>query len=284
MALQVDERIRSYDVEGDGESLQRDLSMIKQEDVNFGEEEGGGFMPDGNQNEIAQPTTGLFSSISVQEDEALAGAAGFDGGGFMADEDAEDALRDTEMINPTPFVEVTTPPVEHNERISTNRDYRDDDPESGGFIHESMSDAGGFLPDVDRQEGQEEDETMKWTRMAMSTLINPDFSVTEASPTQTALQQPNLEDDRNFVPTTTRDQHEPGPGPDLETESFTRLEPNATNERDKDDEEDTDDPAKEQEGQGEGEGENDKDDETERSSLLSHDPEDDDAEPEWLCQ
>ena len=81
LALRVHERIGGYAIEGENEN-----SNINTIDDNDEAGEGGGFFPDRSEERIAEPTVGRFATEDTGNDEAFGS-----GGGFMAYEGEEES-------------------------------------------------------------------------------------------------------------------------------------------------------------------------------------------------
>ncbi|KAI7509025.1 Rad4-domain-containing protein [Hortaea werneckii] len=222
---------------------------------------GGGFFPDdeGNADQIAQPTAGEGGGFFSNED----GEGEDGGGGFLVpDEEGED-------MGGGGFL------------------AEDDGEEDGGFEAESLQGGGGFLPDASeqsnefvREEGRGEpirndgstnlsessqqqhatSNVPKPNAHGLQAPIRPTIALSEAS--ALAQEDTGAKDATSQSVPLTRDHPKDPP--------HQQAEPSAENIPAK---------AKGEETAEEGGEESQSDD---RGSLLSHDPEDEDAEPDWL--
>ena len=128
VGLRIRERIESYDIEGERDAVMRH-EMDNAEDEDEYNDEGGGFLPDRDVDEIAQPTakTVLMRDTSDLEDDDR-------GGGFCMSEDEQE--------------EVKTPQASSRFLESVGDD--DDD------------DAGGFEPDAAEEDARSQTSEKKY--------------------------------------------------------------------------------------------------------------------------
>ena len=128
VGLRIRERIESYDIEGERDAAMR-REMEKAEDEDEDNDEGGGFLPDRDADEIAQPTAKtvlMRNTFDLGNDDS--------GGGFCMSEDEQE--------------EVETPQA--SDRFLSN--IRDDDDDG---------DAGGFEPDAAEEKARSETSEKK---------------------------------------------------------------------------------------------------------------------------
>ena len=311
VGLRIRERIESYDIEGERDAAMRH-EMEKAEDEDEDNDEGGGFLPDRDADEIAQPTAKTMlmrNTPDMGNDDS--------GGGFCISEDEQE--------------EMETPQAS-DRFLSSVRDDDDNDDDAGGFevdaaegkarsetskkkhqgtSHEQtypavhtlagldgrkiLDQEGGFLPDDEDSREDEpanhleapsesvgkvpEDHSSNNSHLTpqpeQSHQAFPDLPAAELADART-LQQLHESQTAGHLPLTNDDvpapttSKSPAPSPmqgttaanERETSAIP-SEANPTNERV------AEDPAP------------DSSDE-DKGSLLSHDPDDEDADPDWL--
>jgi len=304
--LRIVERIEGYDVEGGLDEPAEGAIAIKEEMNNVDEkkndEKGGGFLPDRDAEIDVQPTAGNFPAegwTNVADDEG----GGFlaeeededspvqreidpprprdhfinnfeddDGGGFLvndADADAEEALQEINVVdNETPW------PIDQS---------LDHDP-TGEEDQENFRQGGGFGPDEDEKTSESTNRTTNDPAIDLATA-STDHS--PSSPKVPHLPNDELEEtmmlqqlyEMGDVDTATSN---PNDGPieqtfnDLSNESTLVAgihvsHPSTTSASLRGSDE-VRGPYVRSDSSGD-----------ERSSLLSHDPDDEDADPEWLA-
>ncbi|KAI9818807.1 MAG: hypothetical protein M1827_007627 [Pycnora praestabilis] len=150
--LRIIERIDGYNIEGERDTVEKE--MEKADDEMDGDEGGGGFLPDKDQEAFAEPTAGKFHKQDAVSDAE-------EGGGFLAEDvdgDAEDAMRDAEKLERLQSNNANMARDQFNPPEETNDDL------SGGFIpseedYDAESDrfGGGFMPDKDEHDEQPND-------------------------------------------------------------------------------------------------------------------------------
>ena len=327
--LRIRERIEGYEVEGERDAA-IGREMADAEDENWeGSDEGGGFLPDRDREEIAQPTTGrgimprVLADLAEEGDGFVAGGSDEDlgvrdeemttpsqardaflnntedddGGGFLVDDaDAEEALR-----------EISPKYTESSDVRPTNVGTLSSLPEIV-----NSEEGGGFMPDViNTNKGpQREIPSIEKAIPAASTshhspqppspqetMNNPSPQPEQPFPSLPAaeleearlLQQlyesggmthdPQSQSQSPSQPSIPRDEDATEPRYD-HTEQFeqpTHVLERQIEEHPRDDNDEKD--------------ENNNDEDTDKAytssdeptSLLSNDPEDEDAEPEWLA-
>ena len=326
--LRIRERIEGYEVEGERDAaIEREMADGEDEDWEDSDE-GGGFLPDRDREEIAQPTTGRgimprgladladegggffaeesYAYTGVRDDEMtppyqardafLNNTEDDDGGGFLVnddDADAEEALRD-----------ITPRHTESPEVRSMNVRTISSPPDIT-----NSEDGGGFMPDA-----QNTNNTPP-RKIPSIEKANPAPSTSHHSPQppspQNTINNPSPQPEQPFPslpaaeleearllqqlyesggmthppqsqspsqPSIPRDEDATEPAHDHEEqlEKPTHVPTGLMEEHARDDDDDE-------------KGENDEDTEKEytseddQGSLLSNDPEDEDAEPEWLA-
>lgn len=268
--LRVRERIDGYDIEGERDAVHEE--MEKAEDV-MDEDDGGGFLPDRDQDDIAVPTVSLFSlqQGSDHDDE---------GGGSMPidddwDVDAEEALRDMQ------------PPLAPHTKIEDLITSRLGHGGDGFMLDEGPHAGGGFIHD-------DNDQSRLITTPSSKARYDPrirkalaDSELAEAITLQRLHDEENLNfndvsEGGGFVNEEHLDQNTPTASVCADISAKGTME-----DHDKRAEKQTDmntiehelprdyhSSEKEQRSEEE---------EEDRGSLLSHDPEDEDADPEWLA-
>jgi len=271
--LRVRERIDGYNIEGERDAVHEEMERT---DEAMDEDDGGGFLPVRHQDDIAEPTVSLFRyrQVSNQEDE---------GGGVMLgdedeDADAEEVLRDMQA----PF----EPYTKCGDVASPRSEYG----EGGFMLDEGLHDGGGFIPD-----GNEQSKMI--TTPSNTDIYDPsirevfaDSELAEAITLQRLHEEANLTfNDASgrggFFREERPGQHTPDASVALHnsekgtTEGHDKLAEEQTGvniiEHELPGESGLFDPEQRSEEEGE--------EEEDRGSLLSHDPEDEDADPEWLA-
>lgn len=287
IGLRIKERIEGYDVEGEGDVVKEELEKVDEEM----EDEGGGFVPDRDM-VIAEPTvarpyyqhpTGLdggggflpespiegAQENSLQAEDhvtraAMIQAEDVSGGGLLSDtidEDAEEALRDTEFAiireHDVPNFPSRLPPPK---QPGANIALPSEDEEHGG----------GFLIDEDIATNESTPPQTLLMHPTPSAFGLTDHELAEA----TMLQQMHESTNEDTVDAKReRGEHEdetPEQGP----EDVSGDESVLVNNNEQQPTAEVEAIVPDVEGS---------DDQEDRGSLLSHDPEDEDAEPEWLA-
>ena len=311
VGLRIRERIESYDIEGERDVAMRQ-EMEKAEDEDEDNDEGGGFLPDQDADEIAQPTakTVLMRNTSdLGNDDS--------GGGFCMSEDEQEEVEtlqasdrffssvrdeddnDAACFEPDAAEEKARSETSESKHKGTSHDYNDSVAHTlAGFDSpKNLSGEGGFLPDNgDVREGLQADDSTRPSKPVDNMLENQgriDAHVAPQSKQQletTFLDLPaaELEDARvlqqlyesqgpghapmakeNNAARATSESPEPSPvhGTTIASERETSAHPSEATPRK---ECVADDPAPDSS-------------EEDNGSLLSHDPDDEDADPEWLA-
>lgn len=337
--LRIRERIEGYEVEGERDAaIGREMADTRDEHWHDSNE-GGGFLPDMDGEEIAQPTSargltprgladladkggGFIAEESDDDlgirnvemttpfqarDAFLNNTEDDDGGGFLVnddDADAEEALRD-----------INAKRTERSDVRSTNVRRESSPPKTSN----SEEEGGGFMPSISTT-NQSPPPKMPSIENANTTpspshhSIRPPFP--QATTTTTALSPSPQPHEQPFPSLSTSELEEarllqqlyesggmtlhaqsqaqaasqgsvPGDreGAELEqreqaADVLERVREEYS--RDGDDDE-MEDKEEQDEDEGEGDAEKDFSSEDEKGSLLSNDPEDEDAEPEWLA-
>lgn len=313
--LRIRERIEGYDIEGEHDTAMR-YEMEKAEDED--EDEGGGFLPDPDADEPAQPTAktmparklsglandeegwGFFRGEPEREDrEAPHAPDRFanrvndddddDNGGFLLDrdnEDAEDAIRE---INEDGHGDTH---YEENEKSADHMSTK-----NGG--QEILDQGGGFLLDEDdtRDEISPTDDSIKPSSPDGGMLDNRssidlrDIPQNKKCPEEAFPDLPasELEEARMLqqLYEAQGSEHLPASQEDFTSPSSSKLpEPPPTREAPAGSEQGTSAHPGEAHPSNEAvAGQNFEPDSSEedKGSLLSHDPDDEDADPEWLA-
>ena len=310
VGLRIRERIESYDIEGERDAVMR-YEIDRAEDEDEENDEGGGFLPDRDADEIAQPTA---KTVLMRNTSDLGND--HSGGEFCVSEDEQE--------------EVKTPQAS-GQFFQSVRD--DDDGDAGGFevnaaeekvrsetsekkhrgisnecktsaVHTSaaldgrkiMSQGGAFLPhDDDLREDPPADDSTRLSKPIERMPEDKGIADAHVTPEHEELEKAfpdlpaaELEDARTLqqlyesqgavhlpmakedvtAPTTSKSP-EPPPvqGTTLASERETSANPS---EATPSNEYVAEDPAPDSS-------------EEDKGSLLSHDPEDEDADPEWLA-
>ena len=338
--LRIRERIEGYEVEGERDAA-TGRGMADTEDEDWDDSiEGGGFLPDRDGEEIAQPTLGrglMPRGLADLADE---------GGGFVAEESDEDlGIHDEEMT--TPFQardaflnntedddgggflvnddeadaeealrEINAKHTESSDIRSTN--VRKES--SSADISSSEEEGGGFMPSISTTNSAPpptppQTEKANTTTSPSHHIPHPpstQATTTTTNPSPPPLQQAfpslstsELEEARLLQqlyesggmtqhpqshspsqPSIPKDNARTDPVNDheeqLDEQARDVLE-ELRGERDNDDDDDMEKEEEEEEEEEEDDAEREYSSEDEKGSLLSNDPEDEDAEPEWLA-
>lgn len=155
--LRIRERIEGYEIEGERDMITKE-EMEKLEEDDEGEE-GGGFLPDGDAEEPAQPTAG---KVSFQD---MACTVGNEEGGFLADEDQDE------------------------ENNLNNRRPQAPDIFLNGFINEDDDDGGGGGFVLDDPEDQDAEEALQDARVGEDSYESGNHEPKNAGPIDTASQE-----------------------------------------------------------------------------------------------
>ncbi len=329
--LRIRERIEGYDIEGERDvAMKEELEKVEQKDEDgVGDDDGGGFLPDRENDFDAQPTVGR-----KLEPRSLASLAEDEGGGFMAedtedqnvqsnsmpprprdsflnniddddgsgflvnddDADAEEALRDT-RFNPDPAMNPTEHATDRESEILTDpEDFDKDEPEgsgAGGAIYpeDAVSKTADDLADQVANEMANE-TTIEMAKERSNDTLNGKFKDKAPDLTSSDLLPEDLEEARMLQQLHESDtmaqdpvslSHPSSPAtsnqsqqPDIERHQIDQNsgvdaciieDPSPSSPRNDLVDEDAN------------EGESS---ESDKGSLISRDPEDEDAEPEWL--
>ncbi|KAI9827656.1 MAG: hypothetical protein M1826_006219 [Phylliscum demangeonii] len=293
---------------------------VDDENADTGYADAGGFFPDRNASSIAQPTAGFFrpgqgnegdddegvhgGGFVVEDERAGTGGGGGGGGGFMADDDeeamreAEDGLDDERGGRRSGYRSAM-----HDSSADGSRDFDADVAEAvnitrrggggrGGRKRREEAGRGVLLEPETRKSSRNGDaELAKVDRVRRphSSLLHdlpprPTSAASVAAAAAAAAAASAAAETRIRPPLSYQQQPQPQPRP---------RPPNAQDKskknKDKDDADpradaDPDPKPDEQDAREDtSEDEDDEDDgDDDRDSLLSHDPDDDDADPEWL--
>lgn len=283
VGLRIKERIEGYDVEGERDVVRDELDKVEEEM----EDEGGGFLPDRDQ-PVAEPTVSrpYHSYPAVYEDDgggflpespiegshlipnqrghvprdAISQAEDMERSAFLSDaidEDAEEPLRETKMAN------------------LKGQDIRDFSGKSAAEPHElvefSLSgepdEGGGFIVDDDSASNDEAPSQTDLLPQTTAVLGLTDHELAEA----TILHQMHESKGESILPPQMEGKDQPKPVPEQEDVPAGDCNAEGNSQQ-----------ASEVEEQVSVSKHIRSDDEEDRGSLLSHDPEDEDAEPEWL--
>ena len=320
--LRIRERIEGYEVEGERDAANgRGMADIEDEDWEDSNE-GGGFLPDRDRQEIAQPTTrrgimprGLadladegggfvaegsgedlgvrdeqMTTPSQAKDAFLNNVEDDDGGGFLInddDADAEEALQ-----------EIAQKHAESSNIRSTNIGTKSPTPN----ITNSEDEGGGFLPDALNTSNtpprnipshEKANPTTSTSHPSQPFPSLPFAELEEARllqqlyesgamthhPQSQSPSQSSVAKDEDAIAADSAYNHE---------EQQFEQPPHASQEQMKeqaarDDDDDDDDENEEGEDEDVDANEKEYSSDDEQGSLLSNDPEDEDAEPEWLA-
>ncbi len=265
--LRVRERIEGYDIEGERNAAHERMKDINEETDEY---DGGGFLPDRDQQEVAEPTVGRFDFQRVhgQEDEE---------GGFMS----EDAIEDVDMEEARTALQASYGP----QKISGTATPFQIEDEGGGFmLDDNVHDGGGFFPDA-----AVENTDLTAHLKSNTDGIRAGSGLAEAEFAEAILLQ-RLYEEGDHVPT--NDGEGGGFVIEQETGQSLRKAPDhgdtginiIVEDTDQRAKADTDTVKMSSEAVAQTE-KSDRDDneEEDRGSLLSQDPEDEDADPGWLA-
>ncbi|KAA6413442.1 MAG: DNA repair Rad4 [Lasallia pustulata] len=285
VGLRIRERIEGYDVEGERDVVKEELEKADEE---IEDDEGGGFLPD-RDGAIAEPTVarsyqpypaefkdegggflpespiGGSDLVAFQTEghitrDATVQAEDSGEGGFLSetiDEEAEEALRDTEMLHAKghdieDFLDkASAGPHDFDEFCSPG-----EPDQGGGFIIEDDSATNDETP--------HEEESLPQT----AGLGLTDQELAEA----TMLQQMHESKGESIPHAKMKEEDQIAPLPKEEEMQADDLDVQGTPQQASEIEEQDSPPRH-----------TGSDNEEDRGSLLSHDPEDEDAEPEWLA-
>ena len=313
--LRIRERIEGYDIEGERDTKMKEDMEAVDEDDDEDNNEGGGFLPDRDAGGFAQPTAG--GNVSLQ---AIANEADEEGGGFCADQSEEDS--NTEAEGPATHRQARDPFLSNTEdddgggflvndsdadaeealRETSIRDF--DDPKVRGtrgsvpqptiepIEDQKPSDqgsAGGFVPDeldTNQQHPQAQIAVSSYstafshhdpTPSPLQPLQNhpspqpafpslPDAELEEARMLQQLFEtgdmtQPSTNQQATTRTSTNTTADDEQPHLNQDASPFSPLKNELTVE----------------------EAEENESPESDKGSLVSEDPEDEDADPEWLA-
>ena len=288
VGLRIRERIEGYDVEGERDVLKEDLDRVDEE-MEDDEGGGGGFLPDRDEG-IAEPTVGrLYQPYPIELNdeggdflpespfegsEYIPAKAGghttrdvigqgedIEAGGFLADaidEDAEEALRTAELTDVQHDIGELSPkePAERHEEKESSRS-------------EEKEQAGGLIVDEDSANN---DNALPYASSLHQT--SPGLGLTDQELAEaTMLQRMHESTGENAVIAEKQENRGKLPVQELEDVPIDAAGPENHEKQQPAAEDDVLVP--EMQGYD--------DDEEDRGSLMSHDPEDEDAEPEWLA-
>ena len=250
------EILADEDSGGDAEDR---LSQDPDADYDSGGGGGGGFFPDdgGNAGLVAQPTAGEGGGFSSNED----GDGEGDGGGFLV-------------------------PDEEGEEVGGGGFFAEDDGGADhGFEAESLQDGGGFLPEASEHDYESVRESKG------EATKNKEFDILSGCPEHrhppsTIPNPSNRDSEAPTRPIIALSETSATPQKDIGISDPATVSTSLTAENPKHPPHQAVEPsaevntATEQGGEMAEEGEESQSDD--RGSLLSHDPEDEDAEPDWL--
>ncbi|MCJ1282352.1 hypothetical protein MMC26_001675 [Xylographa opegraphella] len=308
--LRIRERIDGYEIEGERDAVQQEMQKI--DDDMEEDDDGGGFLPDRDDEGGAEPTAGrVFQPLPTYDsedgggfmDEASDGESdgGFEdgedhavravaetaiskfdppeyagGGGFIEDKemdgndsedkDAEDAMREVELS--TRDVEAVS--EEHPLGI-TNVDSAEDEKPMNGHNSPDLHTEPSPHPDFPHELSEHEFEEARLLQQ-----IHESEHMREPSPQKDATEQLNDDGPPSSAPPT-----EGGATPIAPKQPLTQPPPQDTEEAGISVEPETDGV---ESGVLEETAVSDAESEISKGSLLSHDPSDEDAEPEWIAQ
>ena len=306
VGLRIRERIESYDIEGERDAAMRH-EMEKAEDEDEDNDEGGGFLPDRDADEIAQPTAKTMlirNTPNLGNDDS--------GGGFYISEDEQEmpqasdrflsSVRDDDDDDDAGGFEVAA--AEEKARSETSKKkHQETSPEptyptvhtlAGLASRKIFDQEGGFLPDDhDSREDQPADDleapSKSVDRMLEDHSSNdshvtpqpeqlkafPDLPSAELADARTSQQLyesqgaghlPMAKEDVPAPTTSKSPAPSPMQGTTVPSERETSAIPSEAN------------PSNEHIAEDPGPDSSDED----KGSLLSHDPDDEDADPDWL--
>ena len=277
-ALRVMERIDGYDIEGERDAVHEEMDKADEVMV---EGEGGGFLPDRDQEEVVEPTVRRFNFHQGHDQEV-------EDGGFMSESEGVDA--DAEEAFKTMQAPSEPHPTSGNIIVSRGKS------QGGRFmLDEGTLDGGGFTPET-------YDESRQINPPRNLSTYDPGVRETlKDSELAEAITLQRLHDEGNFMSCndsekggyTNEEDHvqiisnPPGPPDDgtrlpaedhdRQTEVEADRNITAPQQLDRHHSKKKEEPQEGEEHEGEQENEED------RGSLLSHDPEDEDADPDWLA-
>ena len=302
VGLRIKERIENYDIEGERDAAMR-LEMEKAEDEDEDNDEGGGFLPDRDADDIAQPTAKTMLMRNTYD-------LGYEdsGGGFCMSEDEEEGMeippasdrflssvRDDDDDNAGGF-EVDAAEEEARSDTSKNKRQETSHEQNYPAVHtlagpdgrKIPGQEGGFLHDDHDREDPLADDSTKPSKPVDKVPEDhssnnshvtpqpkqpnkpfPDLSTAELHDARTLQQlyeSGHLPITKEDVPTPTTSKS-PVPETTMTSERETSANPTpATPSNERIAEDSPPDSSEEDSG-----------------SLLSHDPDDEDADPEWLA-
>ena len=305
--LRIRERIGGYDVEGEGQDTNAESDEV--EDETFADyEDGGGFLPD-HDAEAAKPTAGQafgrLSSHDIEEsvyvpDQTLEGAQN------MTDQDLEPNLDEQEDISfvhneaaehgiGSDYLDVAgggfipgdqggQEKLTHHEHADVGRENyseRKGEPQPYDNAYpETELDGGGFLPDEPLGKNQIAEHA---SPQANNSKSNHDLAVPQHEEEATRLQQFHEQGSVSYPQETLAPRASRSVGPSEEKEE-TQERPAATQDNRLSDDEDMRDTSDKQSVEHINEPmASEQESEPDKGSLMSHDPSDDDADPEWLA-
>ena len=311
VGLRIRERIESYDIEGERDAAMRN-EMEKAEDEDEDNDEGGGFLPDRYADEIAQPTAKtvlMRNAFDLGNDDS--------GGGFCMSEDEQEevetpqasdrflnSVRDDDDDDDAGGFSLDAAEEEARSETSEMKHQGTSHEHNNSAAHTSagldgrklLSQEGGFLPDDDDlREGPPADDVTRSSIPVDRTLedhgstdahvtqqheqlekVFPDLPAAELEDAK-ILQQLYESQGAEHLPTakeditapTTSKSPEPSPvqGTTVASERETSANPSEAN------------PSNECVAENPAPDSSEED----KGSLLSHDPDDEDADPEWLA-
>ncbi|KAI9877749.1 MAG: hypothetical protein M1830_002945 [Pleopsidium flavum] len=264
--LRIRERIDGYDIEGERDAAPEEMGKVDEE---VEEADGGGFLPDRDQEEVAEPTVGRFRFPRNR-------SSGDEEGGFMAensngDSDGEEALRNIETSREPHLAE------EHVSHLLPNK--------GGGFIFEdALHESGRFIP----EESERSPEIFLQAKSDIDNLVIGQGSADVELADAIILQR--LHEEGSFLPNDNS-----GGGGFITEEDLEQTTPDVSEHVEDHSRQETVNPNR-QAGMDMDAGtaavevhqalqviEDEEEQEDDKGSLLSHDPEDEDADPEWLA-
>ncbi|MCJ1393258.1 hypothetical protein MMC18_006130 [Xylographa bjoerkii] len=302
--LRIRKRIEGYEIEGERDAIQQEMQQME-EDVEE-DDDGGGFLPDRDDEHGAEPTAGRsFPPLSSYDYE--------EGGGFMdeaSDGDSQD--EDYQAIKPVVDTHINSVPPDYvggsgflEDKEMIDDDSEDKDAEDAMHEVELSGRKDWVVPDAHSHASMKSElagnefavvspdapyinaepsppdsyhalDKREFEEARLLQQIHESEHAKELSPTNDALKE--LEDDSprglapltaaNAIPVVSEPPHEEAPAQDTEeAEGSVELEPELA-----------------ESGVLEETGGSDAKSEVSRGSLLSHDPSDEDAEPEWMSQ
>ena len=261
-ALRIKERIDGYEIEGERDVIDEQMEHLKKDlrDEELQDDDAGGFFPDRNQDVIAEPT--------VRRHMPAATVNGPGDLGDPVDADAEEAIRDVEMSGGAFVADghcVKDEAADRDDSMAdeTSRDVADDQSPNGPI----QQAGGGFF--LGHDESEDDDP-------ASSVLARPRPEQHFEPKIRDHVEQGTFYEDGTGPATETAGTISEGadqvPGAvdyemvhqaDASTSSLLEVGSNQHH------------TAQVEDGSSSGI--------TDRGSLLSHDPEDEDADPEWLA-